>query len=733
MLSASSIALMTVPAHAQDSITTEDEPAEEEERIVVTGSRIAVDSTTSLESPVQVITAEQFKSAGELDISQTLREIPALQGSDPANLDSAQGFALTGASTLNLRSLGTDRTLVLQDGRRHVPGIQGTATVDIGSIPQALIGEVQILTGGASSVYGADAVSGVVNFVTRTGRDFDGVEYRLQTGISERGDSEEVFGSVAGGGTFDDGRGSAVFAVEYSHSTSIEDQDRSFAIGEGRAIFRSSAPILNEALGLDPDAAFALLPNATLPVSSNDSIIAVGGFPFDRLAFGPQVAVNFDPATDTVPFIEGTDIPILQIIDPVTGELRAFNPGLSASAFNAIGGDGLPSSGANGLTLIPEQTRIVAASAFDFELTDTITLFADAKFSYVETSDVSGSPFTDDLIFAADNPFAPPELQAQFAETGATFAGVALDNLGSDIDHGDSIERATIRASGGLRWEAPESNVSFEASYTWGRTQVDQTLRNSRLNDRFFTAFDAVALSEENIDGTDPIFNFVSGSGTLNAVRSGEELQITPDTAQVGDIVCRAEVTGLPAPSNEPFLVGGPPIYADGTVINGVDVSGRTRPVTFQIGDGSCAPLNLLDPTNFGQATLDFTFVDLKQDTTIEQQQFLAVLAGDTEHLFELPGGPLGFAAGFEYRKDSSIFIRDSFESIEPRVVDNNNAALFNSPDNGQTIDVWEIFGEVRVPILGGMPFVEDLSFTAAGRYSDYNTIGATETYSFGG
>ncbi len=732
LLSVSGLALMATPLQAQVLPSTGEDEPKEEKRIVVTGSRIATDATTASASPVQVIDAEQFKRAGEIDLTQTLREIPALQGSDPANLDSAQGFALSGASTLNLRGLGSNRTLVLQDGRRHVPGIAGTANVDVGSIPQALVREVQVLTGGASGVYGADAVSGVVNYITRTGRDFDGLEYRMQTGISDEGDSEEIFASVAGGGTYGDGRGSAVFAVEYAHNTAILNGDRDFGSGAGNCVFRQSAPILNEAQGLNSDAANALICDPTLPVSSTNAIIAVGGFPFDRLAFGPRVAVGFTPGVDTVPNLSGTNVPILQIIDPETGQLRAYNPGISASAFNAIGGDGIPSN-PPGLTLIPESTRINVAAGADYELTSTITVFADAKFAYVETSDISGIPFTDDLFFQADNPFAPPELQAQFAATGASFAGVALDNLSSDTGRGTDIERSTLRFSGGARWEAPDSNVSFEATYTWGRTQVDDTGRRQRLNDRYFTAFDAVALSQDNIDGVDPIFNFESGSGTLNAVRNGEEIQITSGNAQVGDIVCRAEVTGLPSPSNAPFLVGGPPIFADGTVINGEDVSGQTRPVTFQIGDGSCAPLNLLNPRNFGDAALNFAFADINQDTTIEQQQFLAVLSGDTEHLFELPGGPIGFAAGFEWRRDDSRFVRDSFESIEGRVIENVNAPLFNSPNPlGAGISVYEVFGEVRIPILGDMPFVENLEVTAAGRYSDYNTIGSTETYSFG-
>ncbi|MDJ0977192.1 MAG: TonB-dependent receptor [Erythrobacter sp.] len=729
LLSVSGLALMATPLSAQETITSDNEAEEEEQRIVVTGSRIAVDSATALESPVQVITAEQFLQAGEIDITQTLREIPALQGSDPATLDSAQGLALSGASTLNLRSLGSNRTLVLQDGRRHVPGVAGTATVDVGAIPTALIGEVQILTGGASGVYGADAVSGVVNYITRTGRDFDGLEFRLQTGISDEGDAEEFLGSIAGGGTFEDGRGSAVFALEYSHSTSVLAGDRDFAAGEGSAAFGQSNDFLNEQLGLAPGTENAFIPDRTLPVSSTSGIIAIDGFPFDRLAFGPEVATNFNPATDTVPTFTGTDIPILQIIDPETGELRAYNPGISTSAFNASGGDGIPINDPT-LTLIPEQTRIVAAAGFDYEIFDNITFFADAKFQYVETTDTSGIPFADDLTLAADNPFLTPQLQSQFDELDASFAGVARDNLASDTGRGTDIERSTIRASGGLRWDSPDSNVTFETSYTWGRTQVDDTGRNQRINDRYFTAIDAVALTEDNVNGTDPIFNFESGSGTLTALRGNEYIEINEGNAQVGDIVCRAEVTGVPAPSNQPFLVGGPPTYEEGTVINGVDVSGRTRPVTFQIGDGTCAPINLIG--DFEGQGLEFSFVDINQDTTIEQQQFLAVLSGDTEHLFELPGGPVGFAAGFEWRRDASQFTRDSFESIEGRVIENVNAPLFDSPENGETIRVWELFGEVRLPVLGGIPFVENLEFTAAGRYSDYNTIGTTETYSFG-
>ena len=218
-LAAMIVSSLATTAFAQESTTDE---------IIVTGSRIPVDSALTAPSPVQTISIDEFRNSGDIDIATSLRNIPALQGSDPSSLSAAQGGA-TGLSTLNLRQLGTARTLILQDGLRHVPGVEGSQAVDVGAIPQVLIKQTEVLTGGASSIYGADAVSGVVNFITRDGRDFDGLEYRFQTGISDEGDAEDYFGSIAGGSEFADGKGSGVFAVEVSHATSIVNGDRDFA------------------------------------------------------------------------------------------------------------------------------------------------------------------------------------------------------------------------------------------------------------------------------------------------------------------------------------------------------------------------------------------------------------------------------------------------------------------------------------------------------------------------
>ena len=736
---------VSAPAMAQetdDPVTVSDSTEDDvsvQDQIIVTGSRIATDSALTAPSPVQSVTIDDFRNSGDIEIATSLRNIPALQGSNPASLASADGLVASGLSTLNLRSLGTNRTLVLQDGRRHVPGLEGTAAVDVGTIPQALIARTEVLTGGASAVYGADAVSGVVNFVTRTGRDFDGVEYRFQTGISDEGDAEDVFASIAGGGTFANDKGSAVLALEFNHSTGIVNGDRPGFAGPGFSSLNNSTPFANGILGLDPNAEQAFFPNRTLPVSSGGSTIAVDPTPF-AFPFGQLLSFveDFNPATDTVPTIPGTDIPVLQVIDPVTGEVRAFNPGISTGAFNAIGGDGIPiGETAPGLTLIPEITRFVAASGVDYELHENITFFADAKFSFSEADSITGIPFSDDIPIALDNPFLPTAIQNQIPVLDALLPDstpsifVARDNLGSETGSGASIERSTIRASGGFRGDIPRTGFGYEASYAWGRTEVNDTFRGARLNDRYFAGIDAVALTAADLDGTNSIFAFDSGAGTLNAIRDGQDIVIDAASAQVGDIVCRSEVTGLPSPAS--LFVGGPPLFPAGTTINGEDVGGLTQPTTYAIGDGRCAPINILGTNSIQGAGADFAFVDLDDDTVITQQQALITISGDSSEFFELPAGPIGLALGFEWRNDTSQFTPDNFFTIAPDVVTNNGALVLPSPTDGQGIEVFEGFGEIRIPLLKDLPFAEYLEVTAAGRISDYNTIGGTETFSFGG
>ncbi|MEN2709194.1 TonB-dependent receptor plug domain-containing protein [Sphingomonas sp. NPDC092331] len=199
---------------------TAEPEAQEAEAIVVTGSRIPRPDVDS-NSPVNVIGSEEIRQTGTAETEQLLNALPqAVAGSG------AQSNAGNGSATVNLRNLGAARTLVLQNGRRIV-GASQDGVVDINMIPPSLIERVEVVTGGASAVYGSDAMAGVVNFVTKT--NFQGLEVSGQYGISERGDAERYNIDFTVGGNFGDGRGNIVFNGSYYDRSMVKGAARDHA------------------------------------------------------------------------------------------------------------------------------------------------------------------------------------------------------------------------------------------------------------------------------------------------------------------------------------------------------------------------------------------------------------------------------------------------------------------------------------------------------------------------
>ena len=708
-------------AIAQDSVAEDDPAAEPGQPIVVTGSRIALKSPLEAASPITVVDAEAIETNGQADIATLLRGIPALQGSLPgtdsvnqvANGDSSD----LGLSLLNLRNLGTVRTLTLVDGRRHVPGTGGSAAVDINHIPQARIKGVEVFTGGASSVYGADAVTGVVNFSLRTGRDFDGLEYNFQGGVSDKGDAESFRGSIALGGEFADGRGSAVFSVEYRKQTSLIAADRDFA-GTGQFTLSANSQATLDALGITQAQlglpageipANAFVPNRTLPISSAFGLIAI-----DRSAF---IAGRNSARAGATPLIPGTNIPTAQVID--NGALRPFNPGLSVGGFDSSGGDGI---GANPLGLIlPDLDQVVVSAGADYEITPNVTAFVEGTFAFTSGKDQAGIPFSDEIPIQPDNPFIPAALQAQVNQLTAlgrsTGINLQRDLLDVGVQPFEETERTTWRIVGGFKGEIPTLGWDWEVSYNYGRTEVESVFLNTRIEDRYYYAIDAVALSPGNIGGFAP-------SGSVNAIRNGQDISINAGSARVGDIICRSSLDGT-APGVSPFPA--PPTNDDGT----------GRALTFTPGDGQCAPINIFGQNTIAGAGAAFAFLDITDSTILTQQQLLATLSGDTASFFELPGGPIGFATGFEYRRDTSMFTPSTLR-YAPGITAGaiSGGPTLPSPDptfDDPAIAVYEGFAEVRVPVLADLPFVDLLEVQGAVRFSDYNTIGKTTAWSVGG
>lgn len=223
------VALMQASLHAQEQAPQNEQgTVEAGETIIVTGSRI-VRPELDVANPIVAVTAEQIEQTGRTNITDVLLRNPALSASTGSSLAGGAdaGFGETGVNLLNLRNLGTDRTLVLVNGKRHVAGIANSAAVDINSIPQDLIDRVDVLTGGASAIYGADGVSGVVNFILK--RNFEGLSVRGQSGISSKGDAANRYFSLTAGQNFSEDRGNIAFAYEYNKSDRLSPFKRSFS------------------------------------------------------------------------------------------------------------------------------------------------------------------------------------------------------------------------------------------------------------------------------------------------------------------------------------------------------------------------------------------------------------------------------------------------------------------------------------------------------------------------
>ena len=206
--------------------------------IVVTGTLIRNPNLVA-SAPVTVVGQEEIRLKQSNVAEEVLRSIPGVVPSIGSNVNNGNG----GASYVNLRGIGSNRNLVLLDGTRIVPG-DLAGRVDLNNIPLALVDRVDVLTGGASSTYGADAVGGVVNFITRS--DFAGVELTASEQITERGDGNIFRTDLTIGANFDDGRGNAVFSLGYQEADEVffggdrpksnltlESYDEFFVAGQG--------------------------------------------------------------------------------------------------------------------------------------------------------------------------------------------------------------------------------------------------------------------------------------------------------------------------------------------------------------------------------------------------------------------------------------------------------------------------------------------------------------------
>ena len=461
---------LAAPSYAQEDVATAGGANAEENVIVVTGSRIARPEL-NVANPIVAITSENLTDSGKTNVTEYLLRNPALIGSTgnvlSAGSNPVLGFGETGVNLLNLRNLGTARTLVLVNGKRHVAGLPETAAVDINTIPQDLIERIDILTGGASAIYGADGVSGVVNFVLKN--DFEGLIAHGQSGISSRGDGANVLGSLTAGQNFSDNRGNIAVSYEYYKQSRLD----------SRARKRFGDPLFYKELVRDP-----------------------ADFPDDPNVPDRRIFTNLrwaDSSPDGAIDVDGDGA------SDFTGSGGIYDRGLllPGSGGRTQGGSGTPTAGYFG-DLIPMSRRHSVNALGSFEFSPAFRLFAEGKYVNVKAFSISQPTFDFGTVIAPDNPFLPPNVLAAFNTANAAGAcddpdtadaeecSITLNRDNYDLGtRGETVTRKTLRGVIGAEGEF-NSHARYEVSYVYGQTKSRIFSTNNRITDRYFAALDAV-------------------------------------------------------------------------------------------------------------------------------------------------------------------------------------------------------------------------------------------------
>ena len=606
------------------------------EEVIVTGTRIR---SPNLESPnpVTSIDEEALEYIGNTSVQEIVRELGALVGSDGESEQSQ------GENQLNLRNLGVNRTLVLVDGRRFVGGFSGSTAVDTNVIPLSLVERVDSLTGGASAIYGADAVTGVVNFVLKN--NFEGLALEAQYGDAQDGDFRDQQYSVTFGKNFADGRGNVTANFLYG--------ERPLTPATARA--GSSTGIAEQINNFDNRIVNGVMPRFLLLPGTNEAFFTEGGARFDPFNI---FSTGFNG--DGTPFEHG--IPVGSFAG--TGE---------------IGGDGIPNWLLFGHGARPGNERQILTVYSHYDVNDALRPYVDFHYSNVDARSLNQHSLTVGSQAARDNAFLPPAILEAAEAVG--YPGPIFFNRW-DLDSGlidQEIEKKTLRIVLGAEGDLTD-HVSYDVSLNFGEVDRDVSVANNRMYDRYIAAMDSV---------------------------------VDPAT---GNIVCRSDI--------DPMSFNALP-----TDFLQTSFDRSLGPVSFTAGPNSgCIPFNPFTTDDASNAAaVDWIWIPTTNTTKNEQLVVQGYITADSGAWFELPGGPMNYVLGGEYRKEESDIRFDTFSGTE-RVI-----AQFNGRDLAGDFDVTEVFGEVSLPLFGEVSSaLRGLTVDGAVRWSDYSTIGSTVTWKTG-
>lgn len=410
------------------------------EEITVTGSRLVRDNLGSL-GPITILSADEITLSGVSSTEDILRDLPSV-GFQGINKNQNNGGG--GLSFIDLRNLGSGRTLVLVNGRRFVNGGSGVAdAVDINNIPPALLERVEVLRDGVSTIYGADAVAGVVNFVLKD--DFEGLQLDVFGGVSDESDGEETGGSVLWGKNWD-GANLTLSGTLFSRAP-VDQRDRSFA--RNPIVFTD---------GIDQVVGSGFVPEGRASAIERDD--------FDDVFFRPSV-----------------------------------NPDGSASSFSSFDffDPSNPFNFADDSYLIGSVYRSAINASFRYELTESLEFFTDAEYrrrdseqrlASVPQGGISTRANTSGFTFpvfrdaSRNSPFLPTDFQAAlFDGLDPSVDQTMLTLSRRFVETGPrefTNESRTLRFVAGLRGDLPGpiAPLRWEVYGNYGRTQQTEFLKN---------------------------------------------------------------------------------------------------------------------------------------------------------------------------------------------------------------------------------------------------------------
>ncbi|WDA39888.1 TonB-dependent receptor domain-containing protein [Erythrobacter sp. BLCC-B19] len=674
---ATAVIALTVaaPAFAQDADVTTDTAAEEDAGapIVVTGTRLRSPNLESA-SPVTVVTAEEFALTGTTRVEDLINSLPqvfAAQGGSVSN-------GSTGTATLDLRGLGAERTLVLVNGRRLAPGTPSTSAADINMIPAALIERVDVLTGGASSVYGADAVAGVVNFVLDT--DFEGFKINANYGVynhnnrasadirganDARGfgyptgmvtDGGTFDGTIAFGSSFDDGRGRVTAYVGYRKIDPVLQARRDYSAcslsantaasvaGGGRlyncggsATSATGTVFYNEGFGADFTSTLAQFgPNRTLLAGTTPFNFGPLNYfqrPDERYTAG--LFADYEISSAIKPYME-----FMFMDDRTVAQIAPsgnFGNTLSINCDNPLLSAGQRAELCNSANLLvsplPGNAFIVTGNV--------------AAENAARVARGLGEPLLPTTPFNFIDPL-----------TGTTYNRAFAQILRRNVEGGarqDDLQHVSYRAVIGVKGDLSPA-WSYDAFYQYGRNNYAQTYLNDFSVSRLGRALDVV-----------------TGPG--------------------GTPVCRSTLDG---------------------------------------SDPNCVPWDIFSPGTVAPSAASVAYLSTPGFSrgVVEQQVANAFLSGSLgEYGLKTPWADQGvdIVLGTEYRKESLQFNSDTAFSTG----DLAGQGAATLPVSG-SFDVTEFFTEIRIPIAQDS-WVYDFTLTGGYRYSDYSTGATTDTFKIEG